>query len=73
MGYETMAALADSLTDSVDVRREGPQRLAPVQLDSVRAVQVGDVIVRVHGDQDVCHIRLQRVKIRGEKVEEWRR
>lgn len=67
-----MAAQTDSLTYSVDVRGEGPQRLPLVQLDSVGAVQVGDVIVRVHGDQDVCHVRLQRMKIRVtvEKVEE---
>lgn len=67
-----MAAQTDSLTYSVDMRGEGPQRLALVQLDSVRAVQVRDVIVRVHGYQDVCHIRLERIKntirVTAEKV-----
>lgn len=57
-----MAVQTDSLTYSVDMRGEGPQRLALVQLDSVRAVQVRDVIVRVHGYQDVCHIGLERIK-----------
>lgn len=57
-----MAARTGSLTYSVDMRGEGPQRLALVQLDSVGAVQVRDVIVRVHGYQDVCHVRLERME-----------
>lgn len=65
-----MAAQTDSLTYSVDMRGEGPQRLALVQLDSVRAVQVRDVIVRVHGYQDVCHIRLERIKKKQKKQSE---
>lgn len=51
-----------ALTDSVDMRRERSQRLPLVHLDCLRAVQIGDVIVRVHSYQDVCHIRLGRIK-----------
>lgn len=70
-----MAARTDSLTYRVDVRGEGPKRLPPVLLDRVGAVQVGDVIVRVHGDQDVGYIRLQRTTIRVtvKKAEQRRR
>lgn len=42
-----------SLTNGVDVRRQRSQRPALVLLDSLRRVKLWDVIVRVHGDQDV--------------------
>lgn len=46
------------LTDGVDVRRQRPQRAAPVLLDGFWGVELGDVVVGVHGDQDVGHERL---------------
>lgn len=49
---------APTLTDGVHVRRERPQRSALVLLDGFRRIELGDVIVRIHRDQDVGYIRL---------------
>lgn len=47
-----------SLTDGVDVRWQRSQRPALVLLDGLRRVKLWDVIVRIHGNQDVGYKRL---------------
>lgn len=44
-----------SLTDGVHMRRQRSQRPALVLLDSLRRVKLWDVIVWIHGNQDVCN------------------
>ena len=51
-----------SLTDGVDVRRQRAQGPASVLLDGVRRVKLWDVIVRVHGNQDVGYKCLEEEK-----------
>lgn len=61
--FELVIFKVRALTYSIDVRWKSSQRLPPVQLDGVGAVQIGDVIVRIHSYQDVGHIRLEEVNI----------
>ena len=43
------------------MRRHGPQALALVGLDGGAGVEVPDVLVRVDGNQDVCHVGVDLV------------
>lgn len=65
-----VAESAGWLTDGVDVRRQRPQRAAPVLLDGFWGIELGDVVVGVHRDQDVGHERLdeEQKRRRGANV-----
>lgn len=58
------------LTDGVDMRRQRPQRAAPVLLDGFWGVELGDVVVGVHRDQDVGHERLDEEEKRSKRQQQ---
>lgn len=50
------------LTNSIDMRRKGAQGTTMVHLNGLRWVQLGDVIVGIHSNQDVGHVCLKQGK-----------